>query len=327
MTNNLAPIGVSTYGRLQHLQRTITALQKNTLAQESELFVFSDAPRLGDEDRVAAVRKYLRKIDGFKEVHVIERTENSRVVNNRGGMRMLLDQFGKMIFLEEDVVTAPGFLSFMNQALTTYRNNDKVFAITGYCPPIDARKYISSDAFLLQTCNFWGFAIWKERYDQVSMQTPSCEVFKTILNPFSLASYMRIGSDMPHLFLLDAQGIIDAGDIKFAFEMWKKGSYLLIPTFSLSMSIGLDGTGVHCGMERKYDTEMSSDVSGRFKLPREPELNNALVAKYRDFRSEGRTYNWLKLIYIQLIRFSRFKLRQKLVAMRTTMKAKLGCIF
>ena len=57
MLNDLAPIAVSTYARPQHLQQTIAALQKNTLAQQSELFVFSDAPKPGDEDKVEAVRR------------------------------------------------------------------------------------------------------------------------------------------------------------------------------------------------------------------------------------------------------------------------------
>ena len=69
MATDLAPIGVSTYIRLPHLQRTISALQKNALAEQSELFVFSDAPIPGDEEQVAAVRSYLQTVDGFKEVH------------------------------------------------------------------------------------------------------------------------------------------------------------------------------------------------------------------------------------------------------------------
>jgi hypothetical protein len=321
MPNDLAPIGVSTYVRLQHLQQTIAALQKNTLAQQSELFVFSDAPRPGDEERVAAVRRYLRTVDGFREVHIIERTENGRVANNRNGMRMLLDQYGRMIFLEEDVVTAPAFLSFMNQALTTYKNNDRVFAMTGYCPPIDAHLYVRSDAFLLPSCNYWGFAIWRERFDQVRVEIPTWEIFKTFGNPCSMASYINAGVDVPYMFLLDAQGVMDALDIKFSFEMLKKGSYVLVPTVSLSTNIGFDGSGAHCGTERKYDTVISKAMNGNFQLPKEPELNAVLLEKYKKFRSEGggRTYSWLIRIYIQLARFALNKLGQKLVAMRAVM--------
>jgi len=320
MASDLAPIGLSTYVRLPHLQQTIEALQKNDLAEQSKLFVFSDAPRLGDEERVAAVRSYLRTVDGFKKIYIVEREKNSRTENNRGGKRLLLNRFGKGIFLEEDVVTAPSFLTFMNQALETYRSNNKVFAITGYCPPIEAHRYIHLDAFLLPSCNCWGFAIWKERFDQVRMETPACEVFKTIGNPYSLASYMSIGPDVPYMFLLDAQGKLDAGDIKFSFEMWRKGSYLLVPTVSLTRNIGFDGTGEHCGTEQKYETVMSDGEARNFQLPKEPELNLVLVKKLREFRSEGRGFVWLIRIYIEFARFTRNWLMQKLVAKRTAMK-------
>ena len=304
MASDLAPIGLSTYIRLPHLQQTIAALQKNDFAEQSELFVFSDAPRPGDEERVAAVRSYLRTVNGFKEVHILERERNNRPANNREGMKLMLNRFGRMIFLEEDVVTAPGFLTFMNQALETYRNNDKVFAIAGYCPPIEAHRYTNSDAFLLPSINYWGFAIWKERFDQVRMKTPVWEVFKTIGNPYSLASYMSIGPDVPYMFLLDARGRLDALDIKFSFEMWRKGNYVLVPTVSLTTNIGLDGSGEHCGISQKYETVMSDRKAGNFHLPKEPELNVVLLKKLREWRSEGRGFVWLIRIFIELAHFA-----------------------
>ena len=81
MRGGLAPIGLSTYARLQHLQKTITALQQNELARDSELFVFSDAPRPGDEEKVAAVRGYLRTLDGFKRVRIVERKINRNYID------------------------------------------------------------------------------------------------------------------------------------------------------------------------------------------------------------------------------------------------------
>ena len=123
---SLAPIGLSTYSRLLHLKKTIEALKANTLAKESDLHIFSDGAKQGDEERVEAVRKYIDTIDGFKNVQVIIRTKNSRVRNNRDGISELLEKFGKCIYLEEDIVTAPGFLKFMNESLNVYEKKDKI---------------------------------------------------------------------------------------------------------------------------------------------------------------------------------------------------------
>ncbi len=119
---DLAPIGLSVYVRLEHIKKTVSALQRNRLADQSQLYVFSDAPQPGDEKKVAEVRRFLKTISGFKMINIVERKENGRVANTRGGLRYLLDHFGKAILLEEDVVTAPGFLTFMNEGLEIYRD-------------------------------------------------------------------------------------------------------------------------------------------------------------------------------------------------------------
>ena len=112
-----APVCVSAYARPGHLARTVEALRNNLAAEKHELFVFSDGAKPGDEDKVAAVRRYLRGVKGFKKITVFERIENNRVLNKRGGMKEVLEAYGRIIFLEEDVITAPGFLRFMNEAL------------------------------------------------------------------------------------------------------------------------------------------------------------------------------------------------------------------
>ena len=43
--SDLAPIILFVYNRLDHTIKTITELQKNKLANESELFIFSDTKK------------------------------------------------------------------------------------------------------------------------------------------------------------------------------------------------------------------------------------------------------------------------------------------
>jgi len=265
MLNSLAPIGISTYCRLQHLQQAISTLQSNDLARESELFVFSDAAKKGDEKKVASVRRYLRTVDGFKAVHVIEREENSRIANNRGGMRALLEKYGRVIFLEEDIVTAPGFLRFMNLALDKYENNDEIFSITGFCPPIPIPEDYVSDVFLLKRFYSWGFGIWKDRAERVNYVTPDeYERF------YSRKDLVRLfadggGRDMVSMLRADAHGRIDAFDVKAMYAQFLSKQYTVFPSKSLTSNIGLDGTGLHCGVTTQYNVTLSSKKT--FDLP------------------------------------------------------------
>lgn len=281
MSNDLAPIGVSTYVRLQHLQQTIAALQKNALALQSELFVFSDGPRPGDEEKVAAVRSYLKTVNGFKEVHIVERESNSRTANSRGGLRMLLDRYGKVIFLEEDVVTAPGFLIFMNQSLVKYEGNDRVFSVAGYCPPIDIPANYKHDAFFLRRYNGWGLGIWKNRYDRIKYITPE-EYEQFAADKKRVRSFVESGGmDMLGMLKLDAYGEIDAGDVKAMYAQFLSDQYTVYPSRSLTRNIGFDGSGANCGESGRFDVMQSNKTT--FCLPAHLIVDRRIVKVHREF--------------------------------------------
>src|SRR5271169_2212323 len=243
MLNNLAPIAVSTYARPQHLQQTIAALQKNTLARQSELFVFSDAPKPGDEDKVEAVRHYLHIVDGFKAVHIVERAENNRVLNNRGGIQYVLDKFGKVIFLEEDVITAPGFLQFMNDALEFYKDNSRIGSITGYCPPIKIPDSYAKDIFALTMFNGWGVGLWKHYY-KMNTPIPKNEFLKLINDKEKVKRLERsLGEGILHLIQMNVEGKLEAGDMNYNFWQFNDNKLTVYPRKSLTHSTGNDGSG------------------------------------------------------------------------------------
>jgi hypothetical protein len=283
MPNNLAPIGLSTYSRLRHLQKTVAALQKNDLAGESELFIFSDAPKAGDEHKVDAVRRYLRTVGGFKAVHIIERAENNRVANNRGGARMLLDRYGRAILLEEDVVTAPGFLRFMNQALDKYESNEKIFSITGYCPPIAIPADYESDVFLLRRLNAWGMGIWKDRFELVKAIPPD-EYEQLAASDDQVRQFTEGGGeDMIRMLKKDAYGLIDAFDVRALYAQFLSDQYTVYPCGSLSSNIGMDGSGTHCGVTSAYNVVLSSKRS--FSLPDNPAVDQRIVVANQEHKS------------------------------------------
>jgi hypothetical protein len=283
MPNNLAPIGISTYARLQHLQRTIAALQKNALAEQSELYVFSDAPKPGDEEKVAAVRSYLQTVNGFKEIHIVERERNSRTANSRGGLRMLLDRFGKVIFLEEDIVTSPGFLTFMNQALDKYEGNERVFSVVGYCPPIKIPKSYQRDAFFLRRYSGWGLGTWKNRFDSIKYITPE-EYEQFAANKKRVSEFVKGGGeDLMVMLKSDAYGEIDAGDVKAMYAQFLSNQYTVYPTQSLVQNIGHDGTGTHCGSSNRFNVTLSDKTI--FRFPDDVAVDQRIVKENRKFRA------------------------------------------
>jgi hypothetical protein len=255
---NLAPIAVSTYSRINHLKQTIEALQKNTLAEESELYIFSDAPKKGDEDIVRKVRRYADSVTGFKKVHVVKRKANGRVKNNRGGIERLLDSYGKCIFLEDDIVTAPGFLQFINDGLEFYKDDKNIISVGGHTPNLKANLDNEKDVYFARRFHPWGVGFWKDEYHKIK------PISKAELNDKkTIKKINEYGTDLHGMMLEDAAGNINALDVRACFLMAKEDLYTVVPTVTLVKNIGLDGSGFHCG---NLDIHEGDIISSKTKL-------------------------------------------------------------
>lgn len=272
-------MGISVYTRLAHFKQCIEALHQNDLAMKTNLYIFSDAPRVGDEDAVRAVRSYSKSIEGFKTVSVIQRETNSRVQNNRGGMAYLLQKYGRLIWLEDDVLTAKGFLTFMNEALEKYKSDESVMSITGYRPPVLLEVGGSdTDILLLPRFNAWGFGIWQRSYDQIS------EINSEILTKDFQRKVSILGDDLLHLFRKEIMGELNALDIRATFWQNYYGSCTVYPKFSLTRNLGFDGTGLHCGTSVKFDINELWCKRTDFNFIKDSSLNKKFEIANCDFR-------------------------------------------
>ncbi len=130
----LAPIVLFTYNRPWHTQQTVEALQKNKLASESELFIYSDCWKDDiSKEKVCEVRNYLKTITGFKSIKIIEQIKNKGLANSIiDGVTEIVNQYGTIIVLEDDLITGQYFLSYMNNALSKYKNDNKIHSISGF---------------------------------------------------------------------------------------------------------------------------------------------------------------------------------------------------
>ena len=138
--NALAPIIVFCYNRPDHLEQTLESLSCNELADQSILYIYCDGPKSDASDemrqKIADVRLVARKRQWCKEVHVVEREENVGLMNNIvGAVTEIVNQYGRVIVLEDDMLTSPGTLRYFNDALELYKDEDKVMHIVSYMFP------------------------------------------------------------------------------------------------------------------------------------------------------------------------------------------------
>lgn len=286
---SLAPIALSVYNRLDHLKETISALKNNTLAAQSELYIFSDAPMSGDEEKVNKVREFIKTIDGFKKVHITERKTNNRPYNNRQGMKTLLEKYGRFIYLEDDIVTSKFFLQFMNDALDTYEDNKKITAICGYTSPVEIPKEYPFDVILDPIFCIWGFAIWKDRFDKINWKITDFEDFSK--DPVNLEELDNLGTCFQELIEAEYRGILDALDIKLIYQQFKNKHYTITPKYSLVNNIGWDGSGDTCAPTKRFDVDLSK-VTNELKVSSSVKVDNKVLDNLRIFRNTPSEKKW-----------------------------------
>jgi len=175
----LAPIVLFVYNRPQHTQQTVGALQENELASESELFIYSDEAKNEDSRKsVDEVREYIYGIEGFKKVTVIKRKKNWGLANSIiDGVTKIVNEYEKIIVLEDDLVTSRYFLIFMNEALDFYRYENDVFHINGWNNPINTDGL--PDIYFSRIIYSWAWSTWADRWKNFNPDS------KRYINQFS----------------------------------------------------------------------------------------------------------------------------------------------
>jgi hypothetical protein len=245
-SSDLAPIALFVYNRLEHTRRTVEALRANGLAQQSSLFVFSDAAKNESvAAAVEAVRKFIRTIDGFGSISIIERERNLGLSKSViAGVTQLCGEYGRVIAVEDDVLTAPDFLIFMNRALERYVDEPRVFSVSGFNLPIATPASYSYDAFCAYRFLCWGWGTWRDRWEKADWSVNDYAEF--VADHGRQKRFNRGGNDLSWLLARHMAGRIDSWDTVWAYTHSKHEAVALLPVVSKAYNIGFDGTGIHC---------------------------------------------------------------------------------
>ncbi len=254
--SELAPIVLFAYNRPEHVRRTLQALNQNKLADETKLYIFIDGPRNEkDLERVIQVRKEIknfRACNSFQEVYVDESESNKGLAKSViGGVDKIIKEYGKAIVVEDDILTAPDFLFFMNSALEYYEDDKRVWSISGYT---FANKKIlrrcKQDVFAFYRGSSWGWSTWKDRWELTDWSCSDYPEFKK--DKRKRAAFSRGGADLPLLLDEQMQGKIDSWSIIFDYEQSKRGGLTIYPRVPKAVNIGRDGTGRHCHSMKEH---------------------------------------------------------------------------
>jgi hypothetical protein len=282
---NLAPIALFTYNRPKHLKKTVEALAANELAGESDLFIFSDGPKAdSDKEKVEETRKFLRTISGFKSINIKENGTNSGLAPSIiAGVTELVNRFGKAIVMEDDLMSSPYFLRFMNEALDIYENEERVACIHGYLYPIKTEEL--PETFFIQHASSWGWATWKRAWD---LFEPDGRILMEELRKKNLIRKFNINGSYNFSGMLQRQidGLTNSWAIRWSATCLTNNKLNLYPHRSLIQNIGQDGSGEHKGNSSRHQVKLAVNAINVSK--QNLEINSfatdALAAFYNSFK-------------------------------------------
>lgn len=270
----LAPIIVFNYNRPDHSLQTWEALSHNQYATDSELYLYCDGPKSNatkeNRSKIAKLHQLAKEYatdaktcGKFKDIHVVLSDKNKGLANSIiGGVTEVLEKHGCVIVLEDDLLTSPYFLKYMNTALDFYQNKPSVMSICANRPPMNKMTIPDDycfDVFVSLRPFSTGWATWKDRWGRMDW---SLDYLPSMLkNHIWIDSFNRGGDDLTNMLCLQRDGLVDSWAIRWAYSHFKEHCIAILPCIPYVDNIGFDGTGIHSGINiGDYRNELSDAI-------------------------------------------------------------------
>lgn len=274
MEESLAPVVLFVYNRLDATKATVECLKKNYDADKSDLFIFSDnAKKESQQENVRQVREYIKTITGFKTVCIIEAEKNKGLAKSViSGVTDIINQYGRVIVLEDDILTSKYFLKYMNDALEYYQTFNNIWAISGYHFPFEIPENYRDSVYYFYRSSSWGWATWKDRWATIDWSTKEYSRYR--YNPIMINRFCKGGTDLDKMLRYQMKGKIDSWAIRWCFAQFLQNKLTVYPVHSLVNNIGTDGTGTHCDLtsvrfQARIDNEFSYEFTNVIAVNKE----------------------------------------------------------
>lgn len=248
-----APIALFVFNRPDHTRRTIEALAENELAAQSKLIIFSDGPRdAKDALLVKQVREYISTVSGFASVSLKTQESNRGLANSIIlGVTSTLSDYNRVIVLEDDMITSPQFLRYMNNSLDMYENDEAVISIHGYIYPV---KEILPDYFFLKGADCWGWATWRRGWKM--FDSDGKKLYEELKRKDLLREF-DFGNTYPYtkMLLKQISGKNNSWAIRWYASAFIHEKLTLYPGKSYVQNIGNDSSGTHSRATNQFEID------------------------------------------------------------------------
>ena len=253
----LAPVVVFAYKRADKIKKCLRALEENILADKTRVYLYADGAK-SDKDRsdVEETRNCIRRFEkkhGFAELTVRYRECNMGLANSIiSGVTEIIEKYGKVIVVEDDLITSTDFLMYMNDALSYYKDIKEIGEISAFTHPLKGLQRYEHDIYITRKAECWGWATWKDRWELADWEMSSYPVF---LKNRQKREFEKLQKGINNMLCMQMEGKLDSWAVRWCYSLFMNNRLTVYPKISRARNIGFDGSGVHCGATNLYQDE------------------------------------------------------------------------
>lgn len=298
--NNLAPVVLFVYNRTWHAEQTLDALMQNELADHSVLYIYADGPKENATEeqlnKIQEVRHLIRSKQWCREVNIIEAEKNKGLADSIiNGVTEIVNKYGKIIVLEDDLITSKGFLKYMNDALLKYENEERIMQVSGYIFPINCEA--KNAALLLPFTTSWGWATWKKSWQYFD---PSAKGYEELKTNKSLSLLFDLDGTYPYTQMLITQmegKSLSSWAIRWWWAVFIKKGIVIYPDKSLIENIGFGQDATHTIQKNPFE---NSDFEINYFIKHFPNSIKLDLSAYNEIQKNFQ----LKIGYSKIKKFN-----------------------
>ena len=280
-----APVILFVYNRIKHVEKSLTALSKNRLAKQSDIYIYSDGPKNTDDNKkVVEVRNFVsdkKWLNYFKSITIITSSKNKGLACSViDGVTNIISMYGKVIVIEDDCISSVEFLSFMNDCLNFYEKSDRIWSISGYTFNIEYPQDYSNDVYVMgRTCSY-AWATWVDRWNKVDWEVKTYSLFKY---DYQLRKKFNIyGMDRSRMLDEQQLGIKDSWAIRFCYAMFRNNMLTIYPRYTKIQNVGYT-EGTHISSKNIVDNPFEVDLDREehsYVLVKQLEVNEEIKKQF-----------------------------------------------
>ena len=248
------PILVLGFNRPDFLRELFTELRQ---LRPRTIYFAVDGPRSGksdDEQRVRLSREQVKAIDWPCEVSTRFNESNLGCglgVSSAINWFFESEEYG--IILEDDIRPDPSFFPFMAQMLTRFKDDDRIFSVTG-TNFVPLEHIATEGAYRFSRIPVvWGWGTWRRAWQDYSLDIRGWHKEWSVMD----ARYAMGGSWSAYAFwsvhfALVAHKRIDTWDYQLVNAAMKKGALTIAPNVNLITNIGFTSEATHSRRRPAY---------------------------------------------------------------------------